>query len=108
MAAIFKNGRQMLLHHMTSGRQGDSGRWARRLFSTPRLPPPRCIAGSVPGSWSIYMYFFNAKLVAIFDSPFCSNNCLKWLCLYIFLQFVKSFNSTYVGMLVSRSEIFLH
>jgi len=53
MAAIFKNGRHLLMHNLTSGRQGDYGRWAPGLSSAPCLPsPPRCVAGSIAGSWS--------------------------------------------------------
>ena len=55
MAAIFKNGRHLLMHNLISGRQGDYGRWAPGLSSAPCLPspPPRCVAGSIAGSWSI-------------------------------------------------------
>ena len=41
MAAIFKNGRHLLMHNLTSGRQGDYGRRAPGLFSAPCLPSPQ-------------------------------------------------------------------
>jgi len=41
MAAILKNGRHLFMHHLTSGRQGDSGRWAPELSSAPCLPHPQ-------------------------------------------------------------------
>jgi len=44
MAAIFQNGRHMLVFHRISGRQVDSGRWTPRLSSAHSLasPPQVC------------------------------------------------------------------
>jgi len=33
-------------HYLTSGRQGDSGRWAHKLSSAPCMSSPRCVAKS--------------------------------------------------------------
>jgi len=40
MAAIFQNGRHMLVFHRILGRQVDSGRWSSRLSSAHCLPSP--------------------------------------------------------------------
>ena len=66
MAAILKNGRHLLMHNLTSGRQGDYGRWAPGLSSAPCLPPPPQVCSRVY-SWLMvyisYCKFVNTQYV---------------------------------------------
>ena len=63
MAAIFKNGRHLLMHNLISGRQGDYGRWAPGLSSAPCLPSPPQVCSRVYSWLMVYWYLLSAGLV---------------------------------------------